>query len=568
MRIKQWLAGCVSALVLLSAVPFAGAADDKAQARQEDLDKLVETLITKHPDFYANTSEQAVAEKKTEIEAGLAEMSDLDFAIALSELTALAQDSHTMLAIGGAVGAYHMPPVSFGWYDGRWTVTGTREQDAQHIGKEVTAINGFAMDEVAARLSLMISHDNAVFLRRQLSGLWHVSEILQHYGIVESLDAPITLTLRNAAGKEEALELPQLTREEMQAQAVVTHTQLRKAVPPTEPERVNYKLLDLGKGVLYMQYNRCADDPKQPMAQFAAEVQKKLESGDYAQFVIDMRYNGGGSDGVLYPVVYQAQQFIARGKPVYVLAGEGTFSSALINTVQLKEIGATVVGTPTGGSVDHFGAVSTFELPHSQIGGQYSNKFIDMSVLYDAAKPYGVESFPPDIMVEQGFTDYINGIDTPVQYILTHDPVKPVLKKTAQVSQGKLVVDGKPVAAAAYKIEGSNYFKLRDLAMAFAGSRAAFQVTWDQAARKVLLSEGAYTPVGGELAPLQSGSQTAVRATAAVYIEDMPLVGKAYEIGGSHYFKLRDLCMMLGVSVEWDADSATIHIDTAKPYLR
>ena len=48
----------------------------------------------------------------------------------------------------------------------------------------------------------------------------------------------------------------------------------------------------------------------------------------------------------------------------------------------------------------------------------------------------------------------------------------------------------------------------------------------------------------------------------------MPLVGKAYEVGGNHYFKLRDLCFMLGVSVEWDGAAQTIVIDTSKPYIQ
>ena len=45
-------------------------------------------------------------------------------------------------------------------------------------------------------------------------------------------------------------------------------------------------------------------------------------------------------------------------------------------------------------------------------------------------------------------------------------------------------------------------------------------------------------------------------------------VGKAYEVGGNHYFKLRDLCFMLGVSVEWDNNAQTIVIDTSKPYIQ
>ena len=130
------------------------------------------------------------------------------------------------------------------------------------------------------------------------------------------------------------------------------------------------------------------------------------------------------------------------------------------------------------------------------------------------------------------------------------------------------MVDGTPVAAAAYEIEGNNYFKLRDLAVAFTGTKAAFDVAWDGEARKVTLTGGAYTPVGGELEPLTGGTQTATRATADVYVDDMPLVGKAYEVGGNHYFKLRDLCFMLGVSVEWDNNAQTIVIDTSKPYIQ
>ena len=566
MKLKRWLAALLAAALLpVSAFAAGGTAADK---RREDLNFLVQTLIEKHPDFYRNTSEQAVADKKAEIERTIDTASDIDFAISLQELTALAGDAHTMLSIGSAGVSVHMLPFAPEWFDGRWTMTGGLREYRQYAGSEITAVGGVPMDELLERLKPMISYDNETRLRGQLGSNMYVLEVLARYGVVKGDEKTVPVTLRGADGSETVLDMHALTAEEETAlgsDGFFNKQLLRSAVPATEPDSsVIYKLLDLGGGTLYMQYNQCREDQNQPMADFAAGVKEKLESGAYSKFIIDLRYNGGGSDGVLYPVVYQAQQFLAKGGAVYALAGERTFSSALINTVQLKDIDATVIGTPTGGSVDHFGSISTFELPNSKMRGQYSNKFIDMADYMDAAKPYGVESFPPDITVEPCFADYIKGVDTPVQYILDKAPIQPVLTETAKVSTARVTVNGKPVAAAAYEIADSNYFKLRDLAMAFAGTASAFNVTWDGAAKRVQLTEGTYTPAGGELQPLTGGDQTAVRATSDVYIGEMPLVGKAYEIAGNHYFKLRDLCRMAGVGVSWDGKTQTIALTTAE----
>ena len=571
MRVKQWLAGCLSAVMLAGCLPFAGAVDSTVQQRQEDLDDLVQILTENHPDFYANTSEQAVADKTAEIRAGLAEMSDVDFAIALSELTAMAGDSHTMLSIGSALPEYHLLALAPGWYEGRWVLTGTLAEFQDYIGQEIVSINGHSMEELMQAIAPMLSHDNEVRLRGQFGDVVYVTEILQHYGMITGEEESLPVVVRDASGAETTLDIPVYAAQDfaaLGAQAFVRASQLRMAVPATEPDgNVIYQLLDLGGGTLYMQYNSCREDPDQPMDEFAAQVQAKLNTGEYDKFIVDLRSNGGGSDGVLYPITYLVQQLVASGHAAYVLAGENTFSSALINTVQLKDAGAVFVGTPTGGSVNHFGAVTAFQLPHSGIRGQYSNRFIDLGSYYAAAQPYGIGSFRPDIEVEQTFADYMAGVDTAVQYILDHPAVRQELTCTASVSSARVVVDGTEVAAAAYNIGGNNYFKLRDLAMAFRGTPAAFCVSWDGNARKVTLTAGEYQPVGGELAPLEGGAQTAVRATADVYVDQTPLVGKAYCIDGNHYFKLRDLCFMLGVSVAWDNAAQTITIDTSKPYI-
>ena len=130
---------------------------------------------------------------------------------------------------------------------------------------------------------------------------------------------------------------------------------------------------------------------------------------------------------------------------------------------------------------------------------------------------------------------------------------------TAYVSRHKVELNGAKVNLAAYTINGSNYFKLRDLAAALKGLDSEFAVTWNAAQQRIdLTSRTAYTPVGGEQTALPAGNKAATLTNAAVYLDGNPLSLTAYSIGGNNYFKLRDLVFALGFSVDWNANTMTM----------
>ena len=132
---------------------------------------------------------------------------------------------------------------------------------------------------------------------------------------------------------------------------------------------------------------------------------------------------------------------------------------------------------------------------------------------------------------------------------------------TAYVSKHKVELNGAKANLAAYTINGSNYFKLRDLAAALKGLDSEFAVTWNAAQQRIdLTSRTAYTPVGGEQAALPAGNKAASLTSAAVYLDGNPLSLTAYFIGGNNYFKLRDLAFALGFSVDWDNATSTVTI--------
>jgi len=131
-----------------------------------------------------------------------------------------------------------------------------------------------------------------------------------------------------------------------------------------------------------------------------------------------------------------------------------------------------------------------------------------------------------------------------------------------------VMINGKPVAFEAYLINGNNYFKLRDLAMAFMGTAKRFSVEWDGGAKAVRLQSGQiYSPDGKELKV--SGSTSAVKAVPSsdvVYLDGRQIYAKAYRINDNNYFKLRDIAAAMDFSVTYDKLKQDVKIDTNKGY--
>lgn len=139
--------------------------------------------------------------------------------------------------------------------------------------------------------------------------------------------------------------------------------------------------------------------------------------------------------------------------------------------------------------------------------------------------------------------------------------------QTAQASNDAICVNGQRVEAEVYKIDGSNYFKLRDLAYALNGSEKQFDVVWNASANAISLTSGkSYTAAGGELAPGSGAVQEALPTTSALLLDGADLALEAYNINGNNYFKLRDLGSALNFGVDWDGAANTVVIDTAKGY--
>jgi len=131
----------------------------------------------------------------------------------------------------------------------------------------------------------------------------------------------------------------------------------------------------------------------------------------------------------------------------------------------------------------------------------------------------------------------------------------------ASVSRQNVRVDGKTVAVQPYSVGGNNYFKLRDVAQLLSGTASRFSVSFDEAARAVSAAPGgAYAPIGGELSAGADRSASCVSSAWKLSVGGRAVSCSVFNIGGSNYFKLRDLGNVLGFAVDYDAASDTVLI--------
>ena len=164
-----------------------------------------------------------------------------------------------------------------------------------------------------------------------------------------------------------------------------------------------------------------------------------------------------------------------------------------------------------------------------------------------------------ELASDYGWSISYNNSTTPVQPEQPQQPVEVVASPT----NDKLEVNGNAADPTVYKIDDSNYFKIRDVAALLNGTERQFSVGYDGTKNAVTLTTGqGYDKQPGDLAgAAKGGDQSAAASNDAIYVNGEKITVEVYKINGSNYFKLRDLGKALDFRVGWSAERG-MYIET------
>jgi len=398
---------CIS---FLSAASAGLGAQLSASEWKQDLDFLAKNLPKAHKNLFFRLSRKDFEAQVRQISKSLPSMTDAEVRVALTKLVASVSDIHTGIAMGGA-----WYPIRFMQFSDGFYVRAAPSEFSRAIAARLAGIGELGADEVRNRLLTLVPLENSlaefVFLPGYISSAnalrgTHISsgteEATFHF---EKNGQRFSLTLRSLPANQQGklLELPDGAVHELPLYLSDRET--------------NYwfRYLDETR-TFYIQYNSCEEMKSLSFADFTAQAMAVADRKPVERVVVDLRHNKGGANFVIKPLLaaLKARPALRRKGHFFVLTSHFTMSSALWNTLDLRHLGAKMVGEPSAQKPKCYGEARTFKLPNSGLTVSYATR--RYRLIISLSNPAWVA---PDMLVETTAHDYFSGRDPVMEWVLS-----------------------------------------------------------------------------------------------------------------------------------------------------
>ena len=381
-----------------------------------DLEFLTKELPEKHCNFFTARSKGEFVSGIEAIKAESERLTDFQVALKTQQLIARFGDSHTMLQFFQLIDQTQILPLGTLWVSDGLYITKTTPENKEILGLRIVAINDTPIATVIDSLSTLFTIDNQAIVKSIVPETVMSLQALEHFGFADSRQVKLMLS----DGKTQVVKPihPDNAFVNFRPDSLAFATANRKVLFTSRyfPEDRIY----------YMLYNKCHSrelaaergdaEAAQKLPSFEAFTRKAFETLNdkpVDKLIFDMRYNGGGNSSQGTEFVERLAQALKQHPQVavYVVLGRDTFSSAILNAMDFKQLtNAVFVGEETAGKPNHFGEVRSFQLPSSKVLGNYSTKYFKRS-------EKEIETIEPDMSIEMSFADFKKGVDPVFEWI-------------------------------------------------------------------------------------------------------------------------------------------------------
>lgn len=407
---------------------------------QQDVRYLGTQLPRLHIDAFHTTDREAFERAIVTLDTAVPEMSDIEIVLEILRIVASIGDAHTR-AVPPSSMAINLYPLRLRWLKDGFYVTGAVGAYQDTVGTKVVQIGDAPIEDVFDAVAPFVAHETEIGLR---DGVWLYllsPEILHTLGVLGDTQ-PGRYTFERPDGTRLALDLAAVSVDEYFgiAETLPAGTPLYRQ----RPEEIYWFEHLADDQMVYLHYRRCEDIESLPFSDVVGEVFALVDAQNVTRLVIDIRDNGGGDSEHIRPLLKELAQRPALDQEghLFVIVGRGTYSSAMLNAVELDhETNAVFVGEPPASVPNHYGQVASFVLPNSHVRIDYSTKHFPMTRLaagerlstgdwlgvlgYTSARfPFGdggSDPFVPDVPVEPAIADYLTGRDPALEEILALD---------------------------------------------------------------------------------------------------------------------------------------------------
>lgn len=389
-------------LILLIIVTITISAHSQTQnGFKEDLEYLAQNLPLKHINLFAKISKTEFESKISQIESQIHSLEKEAFLNELFGLLVAVGDEHTRIE-PETLGSSNVP-IQFSLFAEGIFITAIDSTHTELLLSKVTKVNGIPINKVIDKFKTIILPDNPSYFNTMMLYYMSNTSILKGMGISNSAEEVI-YTLEQENG-----EILDISFELGGSSGLVMAKQFPKADLYSNSYWYSY---DSANNSIYFNYLNCRNDSQLPFENFVSELFKSIESNNPEKIIVDLRNNGGGSSYVLKPFLQKIKEsYLNKKGNFYVLIGKGTFSSALMNAIDLKrDFNTILVGEPTAGSINHYGETLSFKLPNTHATVIYSTKYFEMWKDKEG-------SLYPDVEIKYSVEYFKNGTDEALEYI-------------------------------------------------------------------------------------------------------------------------------------------------------